>query len=71
MLYKTLNQEEKQIIVYDPRFFFMKRKILRLEKVYDCNSILIHISIVEGKRYAVTVRHEAFDVSLQFDERNN
>ena len=49
----------------------MKRKILRLEKVYDCNFILIYVSVVELKDYAVSVEDEAFNLISQFDEPNN
>ena len=40
----------------------MKRKILRLKKVYNHNFFLIYISILEQKCYAVSVKHEAFGV---------
>ena len=67
----TLNQDEKYIIVFYSRFFSMKRKILRLEKVYDRNFLLIYVSIVEQTDYAVSVKHEAFNLISQFDEPNN
>ena len=50
----------------------MKRKILRLEKVYDHNFLLIYViyvSKVEQTDYAV--KYEAFNVMLQFVEANN
>ena len=49
----------------------MKQKILRLENVYDRNFLLIYVSIVEQKYYALSTRHEAFNVLVQFDEPNN
>ena len=49
----------------------MKQKILRLNKVYNCNFLLIYVSIVEHKSYTVSIKHEAFDVIFQFDEPNN
>ena len=65
------NQDEKYIIVFYPIFFPMKWNILRLEKVYDRNFLLIYISIVEQTDYAVSVKDEAFNVISQFDETNN
>ena len=49
----------------------MKQKILRLEKVYNRNFLLIYVSRVEQKDYAVFVKYEAFDLISQFDEPNN
>ena len=51
----------------------MKRKILKLEKVYDRNFLLIYIYIyiVEHKHYAASVKDEAFNIIFQFDEPNN
>ena len=46
----------------------MKRKILRLEKVYDRNFLLIYVSRVEQKYYAVPVEDEEFNLICQFDE---
>ena len=65
-----LNQGEKQIIVFHQRFFSMKRKIQRLEKVYDRNFLPI-LSVVERKYYAAMVRRGAFNARFQFDEPNN
>ena len=45
--------------------------MLRLEKVYDCNFLLIHISIVEQQDYPVLVKQGALNVSSQLDEPNN
>ena len=39
-----LHQKEKDIIVFHPRFFSMKQKILIVEKVYDHNFLLICIT---------------------------
>ena len=49
----------------------MKRKIPRLEEVYDCNFLLIYVSIVEQKDHVVSVKDEAFILISQFDEPNN
>ena len=53
------------------RFFSTKRKILRLEEVYDRNFLLIYVGTVEHKDYAVSVEDEAFNLISQFDEPNN
>ena len=45
--------------------------MLRLEEVYDRNFLLIYVSIVEQKYYAVSVEDEAFNLTSQFDEPNN
>ena len=45
--------------------------MLRLEEVHDRNFLLIYVSIVEQKDYAVSVLDEAFKLTSQFDEPNN
>ena len=49
----------------------MKRKVLRLEKVYDRNFLLIYVGAVEHRDYAVSVKDAAFNLISQFDEPNN
>ena len=45
----------------------MKRKILRLDEVYDRKFLLIYVS----KDYAASVEDEVFNLISQFDELNN
>ena len=49
----------------------MKRKIPRLEEVYDRHFLLIYVGAVEQTDYAVSVKDEAFNLISQFDEPNN
>ena len=49
----------------------MKRKILRFEKVYVRNFLLIYVNRVRQKDYAVSVKHEVFNLISQLDEPNN
>ena len=49
----------------------MEQKILRLEKVYNHKFLLIYVSRVEQKDYAVSVKDGAFNLIFEFDEPNN
>ena len=62
-MYPTLGR--KIIIVFFSRFFSTKRKILRLEEVYDHNFLLIYVSTVEQKDYAISVEDGAFNLTSQ------
>ena len=53
------------MIAFYSRFFSAKRKILRLEEVYNRNFLLTYIGTVEQKDYAVSVEDEVFNLTSQ------